>query len=258
MFKKFFILTRGRTGSTAIMDELHKCDNISATQELFLQWAFSSKSDDTKEMFDIIWPFVLWKEECQPKNLVTRVFHSDRHLANLYLAQAESRSRTNGSLGFGFKVLRNNLDEWPFLLRLLKRRDYQVIYLSRNTSDQVLSGMIANKSGIWNTKKNGFKLGQYQIDPKEFQKNVIWEHNQVQLDLSLLASLDLTYFQVTYEEFCNNREMFFEKIFSYLEIPTQLPPTSDYKVILKNASDIIQNYNELTQIAEELGIPFVR
>ena len=133
MLRKFFILTRGRTGSTAIMDELHNSALISATQELFLQWEFNKNYPETKEMYDIIWPYVLWKQEYQSTKKTSLFTPNDKFLTNKYLSIAESRSRKRGSLGFGFKVLRNNLEECPFLLRLLRKRKYRVIYLNRLT-----------------------------------------------------------------------------------------------------------------------------
>ena len=256
MFKRFFVLTRGRTGSTAIMDEFHGCKNISATQELFLQWNFSVKSEDTREMFDIIWPYVLWKAELKSNKTNLLRLRGDRSLANRYLSIAEARSRRRGSVGFGFKVLRNNLDEWPFLLQLLKRRSYQAIYLKRNTANRVLSGLIANKSGVWNTKDKNVNLGKYRIDIEEFKRYGLWEQNQVEFDLSLLSSMEIPYLLVTYEAYCNEREAFFEEVFSYLDLPVQLPSSSEYQILLKDLPEIIENYDQVVKIAEEIGIPF--
>lgn len=254
---KFFVLTRGRTGSTAVMDELHKSEAISATQELFLIEKIETETAAFREMFDLILPFIIWKEALNSwKNLPLKFFN-DQYLANIYLSQAESRAAKEGSLGFGFKVLSNNLTEWPFLAKLLRKRNYIIVYLTRNIANQVLSGIIANKSGIWNTKSKNFSLEKYSIDLDEFKNRVDGEIFKISEDLSLLESLGFPFIKVEYEEFCKDRSGFYEKIFSFLQVPMHLPPTSDYSIILRNVKDVVLNYSDLQSLAEEMGIPFI-
>ena len=118
--------------------------------------------------------------------------------------------------------------------------------------------MIANISGVWNTKEKEFSIGKYTIDIDEFKRKVKWEARQVELDLSLLSSVGIPCLPVAYEKFCDDRRSFFEEIFSFLDIPYQMPPSSDYQIILKDLACIIRNYNEVANVAETIGLPLIK
>jgi hypothetical protein len=247
---KFFLMTRGRTGSTAVIDELNKSNVICATQELFLNYNFDNLAE-FDNLYDLLLPFDLWKEQ----TLTTPFANSENDNAKRYLEEAELFARNLGAASFGFKVLSHHFDERPFLDTLLKEHDYKVIYLTRNIANQVLSGMVANQSGLWNTKENAEVSGRYVIDLNQFQQNIELGINAIQNDYALLTTIGFSFIVVSYEEFCTNRESFYEKIFHFLGLPMILPPRSDWSIILKDLRHTVANFDEVFERATEIGMP---
>jgi hypothetical protein len=56
MVKKFVLVTRGRTGSTAVLDELGKARALVATQELFTRSALTDKK--LKDYYQLLPPLL--------------------------------------------------------------------------------------------------------------------------------------------------------------------------------------------------------
>lgn len=62
---KFFLMTRGRTGSTAVIDELNKSQGLCAARELFLIYDFDNIPDvsEITKVYNFLLPFGLWKRD---------------------------------------------------------------------------------------------------------------------------------------------------------------------------------------------------
>lgn len=255
---KFFLMTRGRTGSTAVLDELNKCSGICAMQELFLVYDIDSNAINTKKMEDLYnfsLPFILWKRQGRLWKWLPRFLYNDGKWADRYLSRTELLARSQASAALGFKVLSHNLVEWPFLTALLKRRGYQAIYLTRNIASQVLSGMVANRSGVWHAKGDAKDTRRYNIDLDEFQWHVEWEKHSVKQDCDQLSAEGFDFIIVSYDEFVVDRKSFYAKIFNFLNLPSSLPPRSDWSVLIKDLRFTIENYDAVAERAAAIGVP---
>jgi sulfotransferase family protein len=251
---RFFLITRGRTGSTAVIDELGKASEICTAQELFLKYKFGKK-EDWEYHYDIIMPFDVWRTESWWRRLPPSTIYSDSAKAEQYLKASENSAKRRGAKSFGFKALSSNFEERPFLGSVLKQRGYKAIYLTRNLARQVLSGMVANQSGLWNTKENVEETGRYYIDLDQFQMTLKGEVKATEIDYALLNAKGFSFIVVSYEDFCTNRESFYEKIFHFLGLPTVLPPRSDWSVIIKDLRSTIANFDAVAKRAAEIGMP---
>lgn len=281
---KFFLMTRGRTGSTAVLDELNKSSSICATQELFINTHFSNTSNKIyAKLFDLVLPAVFWKQTYQftrtPNNnsgvyydlifpfprwkrehrfwkWIPLIFNMDKIGADHYLREAESLAEQRRVAGFGFKILSHQFDEKPFLSDLLKQRDYyRVIYLMRNVKRQVLSGMVAAQRGVYNTQEKFEDVRRYQIDLDKFQELLEGEIQAVKRDLARLKSVGFEFIVVSYEEFYADRQVFYEKIFNFLGLPTELPPRSDWSIVIKDLRYTITNYDAVVERAAAISMP---
>jgi hypothetical protein len=79
MVEKFVLVTRGSTGTTAILDELRKSRTVLVTQELFLHYTF------TEEMgvyYKLVPPFDLWKQQGLWWKRLIRTYSSDSKQAH--------------------------------------------------------------------------------------------------------------------------------------------------------------------------------
>lgn len=250
----FFIMTRGRTGSTAITDELNKSTDLYVAQELFLNWEFND-SDFTKPGTERkVFPYLVWKDEVLPWKLLPKSLNN-RFMMVRYLSYAEKYVQDLGCSHFGFKLLSHHFVEWPPLGNILRNRKYQCLYLRRNLSRLVISGMIARISGLYNTVGDTETISTYQLDPVEFKKDIHDMRNAISEDLRLLNINKFDFIIIDYEDFVEHRDSFFKNIFSFLEIPFTLPPKSDYKRIIKDLRQTIINYDEIVEIAAKIGYP---
>ena len=94
--------------------------------------------------------------------------------------------------------------------------------------------MIANISGVWNTKENEFSIGKYTIDIDEFKERSNGKLARSNLIYHYYLRLGFLVYRSRMRSFVMDRRSFFEEIFSYLDIPYQTPPSSDYQIILKD------------------------
>ncbi|ATX80295.1 hypothetical protein Ga0123461_1883 [Mariprofundus aestuarium] len=273
--EKFFIFTRGRTGSTAIIDELDNHPDIVALQELFISLEKSpelSKAylEHGKGFYKHIsapyqvLPYGAWSSQYRRFRLpVIGVTYlacnrliSEKGMLSLYLDQSEQRTLLSGQgKRFGFKVLANHFDERPDLAGALKARGYMAIYLERkNTVKLILSGLIARQRGIYNLKNYIASEESYVIDLEDFEKRVIWAKDSVQKEKTWLKEKGFDVHVITYEDFVEDRETFFQGICSMLDIPFMLPPETDYSVMIPDLSKTIANYESLVTKVHEMGI----
>ena len=251
--QKFFLMTRGRTGSTAVIDELNKCAGFRVAQELFLRYEFNSANDTKLEITkEFIPPFLLWKRRIRGSS-----WTPDNFLANRYLMQAENVASKSGAEVFGFKLLSHHFDENKYLCDLLLKRGYKSIYLTRNIARQVLSGMIANQRNMFNSRDDIKDPIRYLIDLKEFGSRVKWAGMGVENDKKLLREKGIAFIEVNYEYFIQKREKFYKTIFEFLNTYAELPPSSDYKIMIKDVQYTVKNYDEVLKFAEEIGIPII-
>lgn len=252
--KKFFVLTRGRTGSTAVMDSLNKSIDIVAAQELFIKYVVKNKK---KNAHDQILPrFDLWLDSRRWYQKITEIFAFESHVLNKYLALAETKALETDSKAFGFKVISHHFDERPKLKELLLERGYKAVYLTRNIPRQVISGMVAKLRGKYNAhdRENYNDDASYHIDIDEFKSLVEWEAQAVANDIAMLDSSSFDYIQVRYEDFIANPDAFFAEIFGFLDIPAEKLPESSFSIMIKDLRQVVQNYQVVEQCLAEMGM----
>jgi LPS sulfotransferase NodH len=256
--KKYFIMTRGRTGSSAIIDELNNVAHIrSPSLEPFLRIDFEEfikKQPEVLDQIEIMMPFDLWSNKFWVK-FVAKYFLEDRRLIQQYLKHQESLASREGSQAFGFKVLSHHFDETPQLSEVLLDRKYSALYLTRNSARQVISGMIAKKRGIYNTKKEYKSNVKWKLDADEFKYLVKVEEDAKKSDIYFLSNSEFDFIEISYEKFLENRSEFFRGIFDFLDLPLELPRPSTYSVMIENIKGTIENYQDIAECAADIGVP---
>lgn len=249
--EKFVLVTRGRTGATAVLDELGKAGSLLATQELFLRYSFTKEM--LRDLYKLLLPFDLWKQRGWWWEKMFPDYYSDPRQAHRYLMRAENLAQRRGIKGFGWKVLSHQFDERPFLSELLLQHGYKVIYLKRNSVRQVLSGMVANQRGIYNSLEKVVDDRRYPINIGDFKWHVAFERDCVKNDCVRLRAAGFDFVVVSYEDYCANREAFYVAIFKLLKLPVELPPASDFVRVIEDLRAVIENYDEVASAAAEMG-----
>lgn len=244
--KLFFLMTRGRTGSSAIIDELKMSINICAMQELFIR---KPDPNDYKQLL----PFDLWKKKNWLLKIPFLFSKTDETLINFYLNNAQKNAMNNGSSAFGFKILSHFFEQRPFLLKILREQGYSAVYLTRNPARQVLSGMVANAREIFNTKERFQDMRRYRIDVDAYRQLVEWEIYSVEKDQALLRSQNIEFISVSYEDFIKNRNLFYNNVLGFLGLPQELPPKSNFSIMIKNIRYTVENYEAILELASNMG-----
>jgi hypothetical protein len=255
--RKFVLVTRGRTGSTAIIDELNQVPHFQVLQELFILGEYSGSPEqrglDGDYYSAAIPPFDHWK---QPHVWWDRWLpHCCRDVrqAHLYLIYAESQAKLTGAQIFGWKLLSSQFWERPYILKLLQKHNYSSLYLKRSLAAQVLSGLVANSRNIFNSREEVVDTSFYSFDIDAFKRNVLTEKDCVNRDLARLLAAKFDFLAVDYETFCNDRQAFYLPIFKFLGIQSEIPRQSGFQRIIKETRKMILNYDELALAAAEIG-----
>lgn len=252
LMKQFFVMTRGRTGSTAIVDVLNKSNNVCAAQELFLKFEF--KKEDYKK--HLIPPYELWKNTGNVYSVLSKKISNEAVNVENYLNHAEKKVAGSNVNAFCFKLLSHHFDEIPALKKQLLKNGFKAVYLTRNVPRQVISGMVAKIRGIYNMLEcEGYSdKGSYVINIDEFKELVQWETQAVANDICMLESSGFEFIKVRYEDFVHNPDAFFANIFDFLNIPTEKLPESSYSIMITDLKEVITNYHEVKRCIENLGL----
>jgi hypothetical protein len=270
---KFVILTRGRTGSTAIIDEIDRHQNIFCCQELFINlraapdlYSLYKKHGVSFEEYgfhDKWFPiFALWSKQFKKSGLLSKApflkkVYSPANVrrASRYLNELESRSVSLGYGVVGFKLLEHQVAEIPGFMALLKGRGYKMIYLERkNVVRQVLSGVIANKRNKFNTKNYVSDGRLYELDLNHFKKLIKGELREIQSQKRMIERQGFDSLSINYEDFLNKRPAFFKRIFEFLGVENVLPEQSDFSIMVPNVKDVVKNYDEFYACIEGMGM----
>lgn len=250
--KKFYVLTRGRTGSTAVMDSLNRTKSISAAQELFIKYTPKVKKATSH---DLVMPrYDLWlRRGCFYERLVNH-FKSEKQKIKTYLDLVERHAEDLEKKAFGFKVLAHHFDQRLGLRDELQSRGYKVIFLTRNIPRQVISGMVAKKRGKYNARQQDAYQDDisYVLDKKEFKSLVKLEQKAVQTEKDVLISRGVDFLEVRYEDFVARSEVFFKQIFDYLGIPAEPIPSSSFSIMIKDVNASVQNFADLEKCMLEM------
>lgn len=266
--QKFFVFTRGRTGSTAIVDEIDKHSDVTCWQELFIDLSSNSilaecyrKHGTQFDKYDIKkeWrpTYDLWLK--QYKNIKNLYFYrhlpvNKRFTVKRYLGYIENLEIERGRKAVGFKLLEHQGEKAPGLLDILKQRGYKAIYLERtNLVRLVLSGIIAEKRKRYNVKNYRHTGDAHFIDLDEFEKRMGYQEYLINRQKGLLDSKGYDTLYITYEDFMDNREILYREIFSFLGVDFQLPESTDYSIMIPEISDVVENYEELLARVKQMG-----
>jgi hypothetical protein len=234
---KIVVVTRGRTGSTAIVEELGQAPGCRAEQEVF------SRGLDAPFYETPL--FEVWRDG--------RAGVDEQALAEAYLDELEDLARERGATALFWKALSNHFDERPYLGDMLRRRGYRAILLRRAPVRQVISGLVAQRRGLYNSRKPVEEHRTFTIDPAELRGLAGHEQFATSRDEALLFRLKLNAIEADYEAYLADRAAFFARIFAALGLPEALPAPSDYVVMLPDLKAVIENYDEIRSVAAEFG-----
>ena len=269
---KFFIYTRGRTGSTAVIDEINKHPDITCWQELFIALSSDAMMESFYQRHGVRFSdyeikmhwrptFELWSRQFRKVHMLNSVFYLENRMPRTsagmvrrYLEETSQIELEMRKKAVGFKLLQNQADVARGFFRILKESGYKAIYLERvNVVKRVISGIIANRRKTYNAKNYQSSDDVYTIDMAEFKSLVDIEINAVNMEKRMLEKNGFEILYVTYEEFLEDRKGFYTQIFDFIGVDNVLPDETEFSIMIPSVSDVVENYEELKECVKAMG-----
>lgn len=233
---KVVVVTRGRTGSSAITQELGQAPGCRSEQEAF-------SLTPPAELFDFP-AFETWRGNQAGDEVA---------LGHAYLAALETDARERGCDALFWKLLSNHCVERPYIGDLLRQRGYRAIHLRRQPMRQVVSGLVAQQSGIYVTTDRRALRRRYHVDVEKLRQLTAVERFETNRDEAWLYKHRLGAVDAAYEDYLADRSAFFARIYRGLGLPEALPDPTRFAVTIPDLQAAIANYDEIRSVAEELG-----
>lgn len=240
--QKFFLLTRGRTGSTAVLDALNKLPSVVTVQEPFL--TASNEMKLSRDLPEVPYYDQYFRSVSPLKRMLARgrILHSYLDLLEMHAGTA-----TNGA--FGLKVLSHHVEQHPGLMRQLDQREYRCLFLRRDSLREVVSGMVASTRKRYNSMENPPPAESLRLDPVQFEdllRGAILKTEEIENSIANWKHGSMTIF---YENFVANPGQFFKEICGFLDVPIVDTPETSYKKMIGDLGKEIENLDELQEIA---------
>lgn len=268
---KFVVITRGRTGSTAIIDELNNHKDITCFQELFISLESRPSICECYKKFGLDFEkygLVGWMPTYDPWiklfkeiNLaLIKLYRKDfriytrARVLEKYFHEMEDMSIAQGSSAVGFKLLEHQYPSIRTMFNVLKKAGYKIIYLERtNVIRQVLSGVIANKRKIYNARSFVPEDEAFEIDMDEFEKLVNYEIKMVNSQKKMIEKSGVDSLFVAYEGFLEDRERFLKVIFDFVGVESIVPEETNFSIMIPDVKKVVSNYDEFSDRVKKMG-----
>ncbi len=263
--QNFIILTRGRTGSTAIVDEINSHPEVICHQELFLPGSdefgnLYEKYVNGEDVFNagtyVLCPFPLFiRAHLSIENWNILPMEKRRGALDLYWDYIISSHHKPGAKALGFKMMWHHDDVFNGVVNYLNKNNFSVIYLKRNSARMVISGMVAKQRNVYNTRQRKAIDAPLHLSVRDFKRAVGNENIEVRQELAFLRFRELPFVEVDYETYLSDRSCFFSMVFSFLGVSPWVPEGTDYQVQINDLRKTISNFDELSEVANEIGCP---
>lgn len=238
---KFCILGIQRTGTTLIRTTLNSHPRVRCAGEVFKIKSWRSSAYEGELGYSIY----------INESLTRKIRH---HIAKNSLAHdyLEFLYDIKGYEAIGFKLMQNQLKQFPLLVPYLKSNNIKVIHVIR---ENVLKTWVSRRAAVargYHSRQTVGKL-KIEIPTADLVKNL----NRLSVDSQRWADIFAktpNYISVRYEEFVNNRQHECMRLCGFLGIEVQDMGSSLVKMTSDNLSDVIVNYDEVRECL--MGTPY--
>lgn len=276
--KYFTILTRGRTGSTPIIDALNNIEGIRCYQEIFRgivdysgdfldsmrRALWSSNAVDFNELFekheDAILPYIFFHE-------VFKIYDLEEYFNYLEARSAKGKIFKKYPEYLGFKILFNHLEHFEsekLLENLIKRNCAFFLLRRKNIVKEAISGSIAAKRSLYNVHIKDAVNNQslksqsdkkFVLSAEEIYTQTQYIEYNIHRFEEMLRNNGASYKIIYYEDFVEDPKSFFSDVLSFLGYKGNFKIKTNYqKVLPEDLSKVIENYDELKKGLELQGL----
>jgi LPS sulfotransferase NodH len=238
---KFCILGIQRTGTTLIRTTLNSHPCIRCAGEVFKLKSWRSSAYEGE----------LGYSKYINESLTRKIRH---HVAKNSLAQEylEFLYGVEGYEAIGFKLMHNQLKQFPQVVPYLKSNDVKVIHVIR---ENVLKTWVSRRAAVARGYHSTQAVGKIKMEIPT--ANLVKNLNRLSVDSQRWADIfsrTPNYISVCYEEFVNNRKRECGRLCGFLGVEAQEMESSLVKLTSDNLSDVIANYDEVRECL--VGTPY--
>jgi hypothetical protein len=171
-----------------------------------------------------------------------------------YLEEIEDTANALDAEVFGIKVMSEHYRRIAGVASALKAREYRCLYLERDFAQRVLSFLIADIRGMYNSTAETIERQPIIVDPQTLRDWIAEQSNWVDDDLKMLADDGVVHRVVSYEDFASRRSEFFAEVFEFLELDPRSVPDTRYQKMVLAPRDEIANYDEVVEVLVGFGL----
>lgn len=228
---KFCILTTQRSGSTWVSTLLDSNPKIQGFRELFIDKEFIFPDTNLST-------FILYQKNNPGKR---------PRITFEYLKKLEEYLQ--GREAIGFKLMYDQLLDYPEIVFNLIREKYKIIHLVRgNYLDAIISGKIKDEQGVAHSK--------VKIEPKEVYLEPSWlieklekQDMKIRLANIFLSVIPNQVLNITYDDLCKNQDKTLNSVSAFLGLTSSEEDRFESelkKINRKSHQEIIKNYEEVS------------
>lgn len=259
--RKFLIFSRGRTGSSAIADEFNMHPDVTCHGEVF--WPKLSGRPKLKTAYEEFGREYFLENIWRDRIMLYAIFSENNSTQlmteesfNGYFNYLVLEAQKDNSLAVGGKFMnctnppRRDLLDWCY------KADVHLVYLSRqNILRQVISGMVARKLKVRNrVNYSPEEKRNFTFNPKKVLRLIKKEVNKRENTLNDLQKSGVIFIEVSYEEWCKDRETLLLRAFNFLDVPAIVPAVTRFCIMTPEPlSKLISNYDAVAHALKKNG-----
>jgi len=246
--KRFFVYTRGRTGSSALVDDLNQHPQIVCHQELFSP----QKVSERVPYSDIY--YLSWIEKVKDQSI------------DAYWRYLDALARDQHATVNGMKILLNQFDAMkPYgIENVVWNTDIKVIYLTRDPVCEAISGHLARTRNIFNINRhyhdkfyveNLKSLAPVRIDPLIIDREVDYIFYWANKLTDFIKTVTNPVLVMSYEKYFGHKKDAYEELLDFLSVSPASPPEENrfLKVTKPGWKGDIENIDEIIKYLEARG-----
>ncbi len=237
--KKFVVLSTQRSGSTFLGTCLDSHPDVQAYGELFQHFR--------AERVNMPNPPVRYQVSYQKyleESFLRRLADRFRQKGLIYKYLEQTYSKFEDKEAVGFKLMYNQAEKRPDIVRWLQENNVKVVHLIReNCLKTFVSLELAKKRGVYSSTKLLDKT-KIVLDTERLQAQLEDRKNLIGIHRSMFEANP--YIEISYEAFIKSRRLETKRLLAFLNVEETQKLTSELAKSNSNSlKDLIANYEEV-------------
>lgn len=256
---KFILYSLGRSGSTAIADELSATESIVCYQEPIVNIDQFSQERKDRLVSAYKQKGIAYSNQQQGTQIhrfgtVREVIPSITPAA--YLDLLEGFEGHQDKVAIGVKQVQGQLEPYPEFWVEFRERGYIALCLIRkNIALAALSAAIAAQRGLYNTTKHDHREDLCTVSIDQLDSFIdTFSGARARLE-TIVKDADMVPHEIYYEDFLENREKFHRHVFDILGVPFEMPRKSEFKKLVPpDLSELVENFTDVKLLLKKRGL----